>query len=63
MDLWLAVVVACLGADCALYPDSRMSISRADCAERVERVAAIIHQAAPQAVTIGGCVKLPLKVI
>jgi hypothetical protein len=62
MDLWLAVLVVCLGAECALYPDNKLTQDKDACEERVMNVTAAILQAAPQAVTIGGCVKLPLKV-
>ena len=62
MDLWFAIVVFCLGAECAIYPDVQLSQNRESCEERVLVAAAVILQAAPEAFTIGGCVKLPLKV-
>lgn len=62
MDLWLAVVVICMGAQCVLIPDEQLSQDEETCIERVMDLGEVAVQAAPSAITIGGCVRLPLKV-
>lgn len=62
MDLWFAIVVFCFGAECAIIPDDRLSADQETCEARALAIGTVVAQAAPTAITIGGCVKLPLKV-
>lgn len=62
MVMWIAVAVVCIEANCRVIGDTEISVERQKCMERAQVLQLVAVQAYPQAVTIGGCIKLPLRV-
>lgn len=62
MNLWIAVIVLCIESACALVNDTVLVSSQDECVKRLVFLDDQARQHAPQAVTMGACVPLPLKV-